>query len=289
MNPFETIIYEVKEGVAHVTLNAPKKHNAMSVQMLDELKAAMLEADSNHAVHCVLVKGAGPSFCSGYDISGGSYSGGMDDNAKYRGYRAIDDDAWHIERSNEKLMTIFDLHKPVIAQVHGNCLAGGSSLALICDIVICSDDAVIGFPAARGMGTLPINMYLYNTSPQWAKRLFLTGDTISGKDAAKIGLVLKSVPEELLAAECEHVANRMALIDHHVLAANKRVLNMGLELMGAKTLQRFTAEMDAIGHKAPAQKEFMNSVKEFGLGAAFKKRDEPFGDSMVKVDEPEAK
>jgi enoyl-CoA hydratase len=288
MKPFETIEYEVIEGVAHLSLNAPKKHNAMSVRMLDEIQTAMWEADADTEVHCVLLKGEGPSFCAGYDLGGGGYMSGLKEDGTYRGSREIDDDSWHIERSNAKIQSIFDMHKPVIAQVHGNCLAGGTDLALMCDMVICSDDAVFGFPAARGMGTLPTNMWLYHTSPQWAKRLFLTGDTINGKDAAKIGLVLKSVPKDVLAAECEHVAHRMALIDHHVLAVNKRVLNMGLELMGAKSLQRFAGEMDARGHKAPSCKKFMKNVKEHGLKGAFEIRDEPFGYSMVSVDEPDA-
>ena len=289
MSPFEHIIYEVKKGVAHISLNVPKKHNAMSVQMLDEIQTAMWEADDNDAIHCVLLKGEGPSFCAGYDLSGVGKKKGFDTEARYRGSREIDDDSWSIERSNAKIISIFDMHKPVLAQVHGNCLAGGCDLALMCDMVICSDDAVFGFPAARGMGTLPTNMWLYHTSPQWAKRLFLTGDTILGKDAAKIGLVLKSVPSDLLADECEYLANRMALIDHHVLSVNKRVINMGLELMGAKTLQRFAGEMDARGHKAPAGKEFIKNVQELGLKGAFEKRDAPFGYSMVSVDEPDAK
>lgn len=287
MKLFESVNYEVIEGVAHLALNAPKKHNAMSGKMLDEIHAAMWEADNDNDVHCVLLKGEGPSFCAGYDLGGGGYLSGLNEQGSYRGGREIDDDSWQIERSNAKIIAIFDMHKPVVAQVHGNCLAGGTDLALMCDMVICSDDAVFGFPAARGMGTLPTNMWLYHTSPQWAKRLFLTGDTISGKDAAKIGLVLKSVPSDLLAAECEHVTRRMALIDHHVLAVNKRVLNMGLELMGAKTLQRFAGEMDARGHKAPACKQFMKNVKEHGLKGAFEIRDQPFGDSMVSVDKPD--
>ncbi|MDO8864001.1 crotonase/enoyl-CoA hydratase family protein [Haliea sp. E1-2-M8] len=288
MSEFDTIIYSVEEGYASVTLNLPEKHNAMTPQMLNEIEAAMLEADNDNAVHSVLIKGAGPSFSAGYALGDGGRNIGLNPSAQYRRGRDIDDDSWHIEQSNKRLLSIFDMHKPVVAQVHGNCLAGGTDLALLCDIVICSDDAVFGFPAARGMGTLPINMWLYHTSPQWAKRLFLTGDTIVGKDAAKIGLVLKSVHPEGLALECTHLVKRMALIDHHVLSCNKRVLNMGLELMGAKTLQRFAAEMDARGHKARAGSAFISNVKEVGLKAAFRERDEPFGYSMVSVDKPDA-
>ena len=91
-------------------------------------------------------------------------------------------------------MAIFDMHKPVIAQVHGYCLAGGTDIALLCDMVIAADDAVFGFPPARDLGALPNNMWLYNVGPQWAKRLTLTGDTVTGSEAQSIGLILKSVP-----------------------------------------------------------------------------------------------
>jgi enoyl-CoA hydratase len=288
MYQFETLIYEVRDGYAAVTLNVPEKHNAMSPLMLREIEEAVLEADNDNHVHCLLIKGAGPSFCSGYALGGPSSNVGLNPESQYRRGREIDDDSWHIEQSNKRLLSIFDMHKPAVAQVHGNCLAGGTDLALLCDMVICSDTAVFGFPAARGMGTLPINMWLYHTSPQWAKRLLLTGDTISGSDAARIGLVLKSVPEECLEAECKHLVRRMALIDHHVLSCNKRVLNMGMELMGAKTLQRFAAEMDARGHMAQSGATFRKSVKEVGLREAFQQRDAPFGNSMVCVDTPDA-
>ena len=107
-------------------------------------------------------------------------------------------------------MALFDAHKPVIAQVHGHCLAGGTDLALLCDVVIATDDAVFGFPPARDLGVLPTQMWLYHVGPQWAKRLLLTGDTITGAEAAKIGLVLKAVPAPLLEAEVEGLVAEIA-------------------------------------------------------------------------------
>src|SRR5207237_7547307 len=112
--------------------------------------------------------------------------------------------------------------KPVIAQVHGHCLAGGTDLALLSDMIVAADDAVFGFPPARDLGALPNNMWLYNVGPQWAKRLTLTGDTITGAEAATIGLVLKSVPGDLLEAEVEGLLDRMAMIAADLLPAHKR-------------------------------------------------------------------
>src|SRR5262249_57981006 len=131
-------------------------------------------------------------------------------------------------------MALFDMHKPSICQVHGFCLAGGTDIALLCDMVIAADDATFGFPPARNLGALQNNMWLYNVGPQWAKRLTLTGDTVTGAEAAKIGLVLKAVPAALLEGEVEGLLDRLALIDPDLLAANKRIINIGLELMGAR-------------------------------------------------------
>jgi enoyl-CoA hydratase len=175
----------------------------------------------------------------------------------------------------------------VVAQVHGHCLAGGTVIALFCDIVIAADDANIGFPPSRDLGATPSMMWLYHAGPQWAKRLLLTGDTVSGEDAAAIGLVLKSVPADLLEAEVEHLLDRFASIDHHLLSANKRIVNLGLELMGARTLQRLSAENDARAHIAPGTRAFFERVGKHGLRDAFKERDAVFGDGRAHVREPE--
>jgi len=119
--------------------------------------------------------------------------------------------------------------------------------------------------------------------PQWAKRLLLTGDLIGGRDAATIGLVLKAVPGDQLVAEVEALADRLALIDADLLSANKRIVNIGLELMGARTLQRMAAEMDARGHLADSRSAFNRTVREQGLKEAVKQRDAPFGTGRVEL------
>jgi enoyl-CoA hydratase len=197
----------------------------------------------------------------------------------------VDDDIWRLERNQADILTIFDMHKPVVAAVHGHCVAGGTDLALSCDMVVAAQDARIGFPATRSQGTPPMHMWLHNVGPQWAKRLLLTGDMVSGRDAARIGLVLRAVPAARLRQEVRALAERMALIDADVLAANKRIVNMGLELMGTRTLQRFAAETDARGHQAAAAREFARVAQQDGLSRAFKLRDASFGDGMARLDE----
>jgi enoyl-CoA hydratase len=282
---YDEIHYEVEDGRARITLARPDKHNAMTPRLLEELEHALWEADADLAVHAVILRGQGASFCSGYDLSALTEK----PREGHRSGRSHDDDIWLIERNNRRIRALWEMHKPSIAQVHGSCLAGGTDLAMACDIVIAADDARIGFPAARAMGALPNNLWMYHCGPQWAKRLQLTGDSISGADAAKIGLVLKAVPATALEDEVEGLADRFALIDPDLLAANKRITNLALELMGAQTLQRLAGENDARAHRAQAVRDYARSVREHGLKETLRRRDEPFGDGTARVDEPEGR
>ncbi|NKB56461.1 MAG: crotonase/enoyl-CoA hydratase family protein [Alphaproteobacteria bacterium] len=294
MEDFEHIIYEAVDGRARITLNRPAKRNALSVPLLEELSQALWEADNDKDVHCVILRGAGKAFSAGYDLTPGLNnppSGGRPE----RTYRdggiyadpTIDDDIWRLEYSQRLRMVLFDMHKPSIAQVHGHCLAGGTDIALLCDMVIAAEDANIGFPPARDLGSLPNQMWLYHCGPQWAKRLLLTGDTITGAEAESIGLVMKAVPADLLEAEVAGLADRLAKIDPDLLSSNKRIVNMGLELMGARTLQRMAAENDGRAHLAPGTWSFRKVAKDKGLKAALEGRDQGFGDGRAKVHGPE--
>ncbi len=291
MSGFENIIFEVDDGRARITLNRPEKLNALSFALQVELAEALWEADDNTDVHCVIIRGAGRAFSAGYDLAGGGgrvpVSRVENDANRYRGGRSIDDDAWQLERAQRLRMAIFDMHKPVIAQVHGYCLAGGTDIALLCDMVIAAEDAIFGFPPARDLGALPNNMWVYNVGPQWAKRLTLTGDTVTGAEAQDIGLVLKAVPQEHLENEVEQLASRMSLIDPDLLSANKRIINLALELMGARTLQRLAAENDVRGHNTKAARGYGESVREIGLRETLRARDAKFGDGRARVHGPE--
>jgi len=290
-NP-ETILFNVEDGVARITLNRPDKRNALTQQMLDELYAALIEADDLTSVRCIVIEGAGQDFCAGYDISAGGDYVPPDqvrgfDAALYRGQSNYDDDAWQLRMRAQTRLQVFDGFKPVLAKIHGNCLAGGTDLALMCDILIAADDARIGFPATRALGSPASNMWLYHLGPQWSKRLLFTGDVLRGREAAKVGLVLKSVPAPRLEAEIDHLAKRIAQIPADLLAAHKRIVNAGLELMGARTLQRFAGENDARAHLTAAYSNFVATLKSEGIKEALRQRDERFGNSEAST-EPEA-
>ena len=291
MSGFESIVYEVENGRARITLNRPEKLNALTLKLMTELNEALWEADNDTSVHCVILRGAGRAFSAGYDLTGADrdvpVSRVESPEKRYRGGTSVDDDAWQLERAQRLRMALFDMHKPSIAQLHGYCLAGGTDVALLCDMVIAADDTLIGFPPARDLGALPNNMWVYNVGPQWAKRLTLTGDMITGAEAQDIGLVMKAVPKEHLEAEVEQLADRLAMIDPDLLSANKRIVNLGLELMGARTLQRLAAENDVRGHNSAAAKGFGQRVSERGLHGALRERDGKFGDGRVRVHGPE--
>lgn len=290
----EHLVFEVKGAVARITLNRPEKRNALSPAMLAELRDGLLEADARVDVNVIVLAGAGKDFCAGYDLAG-TYAGRAADAAaqaesgeeiKYRSsVGSMDDDCWNLEQTQRETMTLFDIHKPVIARVQGNCLAGGTDLALMSDMVLAAEDARIGFPAARANGTPPMNMWLYHLGPQWAKRMLMTGDCLWGRDAARLGLVLDAVPAVDLDEAVDELARRVAAVDSDLLSAHKRAINLALELTGARTMQRLVAELDARGHLArgPRRTQFKSDMAAHGLKVALKNRDAPFGDGMVRL------
>lgn len=285
----DTITLSVADAVATVTLSRPDKRNALTLAMMQDLRAALLEADDRTDVNAILLQGAGPDFCSGYDIAD-NYDRMAREAGMAQSYRkgfgaSMDDDIWRMERNQELLLTVVQVHKPVVAKIHGRCLAGGMDLALYCDIVIAGDAAQIGFPATRANGTPPSQMWSYHLGPQWAKRMLFTGDSLSGRDAAVLGLIMDSYPDDTLDAEADALVRRIALTDADLLAAHKRIVNLSLELRGANTMTRLGLEMDARAHlsSGPRTSAFRDTMESSGLRAALRARDEDYGASMIRL------
>jgi enoyl-CoA hydratase len=274
---YENLIVERSDRVIRITLNRPQRRNAISRAMQDELIQAIETLSRDPGANVVVIKGAGSSFCAGYDISPQSQGSGQDGAHQQISVprRAVETIAMVRGWSR-----IWNAPIPVIAQIHGHCLAGGTDLALHCDLVIVAEDATIGFPALRMGGTPPSNMWLYNVGPQWAKRLMFTGDTFTGRLAAKIGFAFEAAPAHELDARVAALASRIAAMGRDIVAINKHVLNRGLDLMGRAILQDIAAPMDAIANQAPEMSAFMARAQEVGLAAAFKERDAPFADGV---------
>ena len=290
MQSEDCVTLTIAERIATLRLNRPQKRNALSAQMLRELSQGFLEADDRLDVNVIVLEGAGKDFCSGYDLDG-AYAGAAESAPNFdpalfrRRSDTLDNDCWALERQLALATIMFDLHKPVIAKIHGNCLAGGTDLALGCDIVIAAEDAKLGFPAARANGTPAINWWMYHCGPQWTKRLLFTGDSVSGRDAAQIGLVLDCVPAEKLNEAVGELARRISHVDAELLSAHKRVVNLSLELAGAKTLQRMASELDARAHLSQGERrsQFKADMAQHGLKTALQNRDAPFGDGLVHL------
>lgn len=266
------LVVEQHDRVRVVTLNRPTTHNAISFEMAHDIAEIVERAGADEQIRAVVIRGAGDSFSAGYDLGSGSY-----------GSRSLDENAQHLRQLSKQWERVYRCAIPVIAQVHGYCLAGGTDLAGHCDITVVADDATIGFPAVRSMGVALTQMWLYNVGPQWAKRLLLTGDTMTGVLAARIGFALVSVPVGELEEEVMTLAGRIALVEREMLVGNKYVINHGLDLMGREHLQDVAAEQDALAHETPPARAFVAKIGSDGLRAALRARDEPFGHSRLDV------
>lgn len=268
-----TVLVEQIGAVCRLTLNRPERHNPLTPRCIRELLEAVAGAERDAGVRVVVIRGSGRSFSSGYGILPDDIEPGDADPP-----HGLEGDAAAMLELATGWAKVWDCRLPVLAQVHGNCLAGGTDLALHCDIVVAADDARIGFPPVRSMGVPPTNMWLYHLGPQWTKRLLFTGDTVSGAEAAAIGLVQAAVPGSELDDYVLAVATRIGLIGRDLLAANKRVINEGVELMGRSQLQRFAALNDAVAHGSKDARAFTVRAGEVGLRQAVRERDAPFED-----------
>lgn len=268
---FATLTVEQIGHVRRLTLIRPEHHNPLTPRCVREVLSAVAGAEGDQETRVIIIRSTGRSFSSGYGFVAEDYEEG-----DFEQPGALEGDVTAMLTLSAGWSRIWDCALPVIAQVHGNCLAGGTDLALHCDLVVAADDARIGFPPVRSMGVPPTNMWLYNVGPQWTKRLLLTGDSLSGREAVEVGLVVASAPADELDQIVLDLASRMALIGRDLLVANKRVVNMGVELMGRSQLQRFAALNDAIGHQAPEALAFSERIAEVGLREAVRQRDAAF-------------
>jgi enoyl-CoA hydratase len=268
---YSTITYEEIGRVRRITLNRPEDHNPLTPHCIREILSAVDAAGSDREAHVLVVRSTGRSFSSGYGFTTEDI-----DSGDFPVHAAIEGDVTAMLALATNWSRVWDCPIPVVAQVQGNCLAGGTDLALHCDLVVAAEDARLGFPPVRSMGVPPTNMWLYHLGPQWTKRLLFTGDTLSGTEARVVGLVVATAPADELDEVVLQLAQRIGLIGRDLLVANKRVVNTGVELMGRSQLQRFAALNDAIGHRAPEARAFSQRIGEVGLRQAVKERDAAF-------------
>lgn len=269
---YEFLEFERIGRVGRITLDRPEKLNALSPGLQAEIVEAAKEAEADPDVHALLIRGRGRAFSAGYDITPTQERGAE------RAERTIRSDINRMEDMVARWNTLWNLRIPTIAQVHGYCVAGGTDLALHCDMIVVAEDAKIGFTPVRAMGTPPTHMWIYSVGPQWAKRMLLTGDLIDGAKACQIGWAVDAVPAKELDDTGLKLATRMSHIGKDLLTANKYIVNKAVELMGRTLLQQIALEHDAMAHLAPEALEFSRISQEQGLRAALDWRDGPFNE-----------
>jgi enoyl-CoA hydratase len=255
--------------VRRVTMNRPEKRNALNHALRGGIIDALRAADGDDDVRVTIVRGAGSSFSAGYDLGGGNVG------QEEPWFTPAGEGHWprHV---TEGWMSIWDLAKPVIAQVHGYCLAGGSELATGCDLVYVAEDAKIGYPAVR-FGVPDMHFHAWTIGMRAAMEMMLTGDSISGVEAARLGWANRAYPGDDLDAEVVAMAERIALVPPDLVQLNKRVVHRGMEVMGLRTAIRTGTELCALGIHQRSMHEFLSEMRT-GLTSALQHRDEPFGD-----------
>jgi enoyl-CoA hydratase len=264
----EETLTEVRDRVSYLTLNRPEKLNALTLGLMDALLDSVKAAEADDAVGCIVLQGAGRAFCSGWDLTPDAAEGGEGHGARSHTEMTIREDINALVARSDRWSILWNLTKPIIVKVRGYCLAGGTDMALNCDMIVTADDAEFGFPAVRSMGSPSTHMWTYMVGPQWAKRLLLTGERIDGATAERIGLVMQAVPPSELDDVVHALASSMAKVPYDLSAQNKSICNKAIELMGRSMLQELARESDAIAHKSPAAKEFGRIARTSGLKAA---------------------
>lgn len=263
----------VDEPAAHVrriTLNRPEQRNALNHPLRGQIISALQAADLDPDVHVMIVRGAGPSFSAGYDLGGGN------EGHDYPSFTSPGEGQWprHV---TEAWMGIWDLSKPVIAQVHGYCLAGGSELATGCDLVYVAHDAQMGYPAVR-FGVPDMQFHAWMLGMRAAMEMMVTGDSISGDEAVRLGWANRAFPADELPDEVLAVAQRIARLPPDMVSLNKRTVHRAMDHMGMRNAIRAGTELCSLGTKQPSYAEFVARVRDKGLTGALQERDEPFGD-----------
>ena len=178
-----------------------------------------------------------------------------------------------MKRNTECFMSLWRSLKPVICKVHGAAVGGGSDIALCCDIVLMADNAIVGYPPARVWGCPTTSMWVYRIGAEKAKRMMLTGDVISGVEAAKMGLVYASYPESELDAHVMSLANKMTEIPINQLMMQKLVINQVYDNMGIENTQILATVMDGVARHTPEGVEFKNTAERYGFKEAIRRRD----------------
>jgi enoyl-CoA hydratase/carnithine racemase len=267
---------ETKNGVRSIIFCRADEYNTITPQLRDELAAAIDAADNDSDVHVILLRAEGPAFCAGYGLDWAT----REDIGKVARHRVWDSVADYrmISRFVEVYMKLWYASKPVIAAVQGWCIGGGTDMVLCADIIIAADSAIFGYPPSRVWGTPTTAMWVYRMGLEQAKRYLLTGDEIAAREAARIGLILETVPDDRLHEHAIAFAERMARVPTNQLQMLKMLCNHTAENMGLATSRLMGSFFDGIARHTQEGVDFLKRAQEVGFRQAVRERDDPFGD-----------
>ena len=293
---YPTLTYEVDERVARITFNRPEHGNAITADTPRDIAAAVERADLDPRVHVIVVSGRGKGFCGGYDLSIFAENGGRPSDAPDPSAGTTVDpvvnarnhdpfgqwdpmiDYAMMSRFNRGFASLLYANKPTVAKLHGFCVAGGTDIALYCDQIICADDTKIGYPPTRVWGVPAAGMWAHRLGDQRAKRLLLTGDCLSGRQAAEWGLAVESAPIDDLDARTEALVQRIAMMPVNQLMMVKLALNSALLAQGVATSGMISTVFDGVSRHTREGYAFQLRAATVGFREAVRERDEPFGD-----------
>jgi len=268
--------YSTRGRVAIITLNRPERLNAIGAGMTAELRKAVERANAERDARVIILRGAGRAFCAGYDLQGApqaearaqEQTGGWDPVIDYS----------FMSENVRNFMSLWESRKPVIAQVHGWCVGGGTDMALCSDLIFMADDARIGYPPSRIWGTPTTNMWVYRLGLENAKRVMLTGESLTGPEAVRLGLASDSLPADRLQKEVEAFAEKLATTPTNQLVMNKLLVNQAYESMGLRNVQTLGTFFDGIARHTPEGLAWRDLAMKEGFQEAVRRRDEPWGD-----------
>ncbi len=240
---FETVIYEVKDRIAKITMNRPDKRNALNHALLGDIDAAFDQAEKDREVRVVILAGAGRAFSAGYDLTGSPYTSVPEGYDQWTTGNAL----MTLRGISARYVRIVSFPKPVIAQVHGYCLAAGCYLQMCCDVAIAAEDAILGHPATRGGGVTSMPLWVWHLGPRKAKELLMTSRLINGREAERIGLVNKAVPADRLEEEVWKMAQEMAEVPPDGMMILKEAINTHLQILGLDAAFAYHRQLNALG------------------------------------------
>ena len=293
---YQFIQYEVGDRLATITFNRPERRNAIHWAMSAEISAALSEAEGDENVRVIILKGAGASFSAGYDLdkSAGSpprQTGRATATSETPNEQvSVWDNRARVQGHIDYMLEIWNCWKPVIAQVHGECLGGASALALACDLMIVSEDARLGHPGTRALAPgEETAIFAWHVGLKKSMEMVLTGDSLTAREMLDYQMANYVFPLEQLESETRAIARRIANVDSQLLSLSKTMIHRVFEQIGFSSTMKSSGEYVTVAGRLPSNQEFKRIAREQGLRAALKWRDEPFGGTLGRypaVDDP---